>query len=75
MKKPKETTVLFLAVIIGFLILSAFIYRDNVNHRERIQSRDKTIEYLKKQIAEQDKELERRGKELQIWVDEASKKK
>lgn len=75
MKKPKETTVLFLVVIIGFLILSAFIYRDNVNHRERIQSRDKTIEYLRKQIAEQDKELERRSKELQICVDEASKKK
>lgn len=75
MKKPKEMTVLFLVVIIGFLILSAFIYRDNVKHRERIQSRDKTIEYLRKQIEEQDKELERRSKELQICVDEASKKK
>ena len=75
MKKPKEMTVLFIVVIIGFLILSAFIYRDNVKYRERIQSRDRTIEYLREQIAEQDKELERRNKELQICVNEASKKK
>lgn len=72
MKKPNKTLIV---VIVFFIVLSIFIYKDSVHHKQQIEEKNKIIEQLQKQIEQDDVELNRRTEELKVCLDEASKKK